>query len=1245
MVRRVYVEKLSQYAHEAHHVLHNLRERMGITSLKSARLLHRYDVEGIEEKDFNRACETILSEAPVDRLSFDPPADGPDTRILAIEALPGQYDQRADSAAQAIQLMTHGAPPTVAAAGVWLLEGSLNAEDMQTIKSFLINPVEAREASLEIPASLDLDAPEPGVIPSIEGFISGDGGFLSSLRSEYGLAMSEADLALCQEYYRDTEQRNPTETEIRVLDTYWSDHCRHTTFLTRIEKVEFGTDPISQKIEESYRQYLTVKEKYAAHKSVCLMDLATIVMKQFRKEGKLDNLEVSEEINACSIRVEAEIDGKKEPWLVMFKNETHNHPTEIEPFGGAATCLGGAIRDPLSGRSYVYQAMRVTGSGDPRVPVSETIAGKLPQRTISTVAARGYSSYGNQIGLATGKVHEIYHPGYVAKRMEIGAVVGAAPENSVSRLEPAAGDLIVLIGGRTGRDGIGGATGSSKEHNLDSLAQCGAEVQKGNPPTERKLQRLFRDRDFAKKIKRCNDFGAGGVSVAVGELAPGLKINLDAVPKKYHGLNGTELAISESQERMAIVVEKENLDYFIRRSAEENLEATLIAEVTDDNRLIMEWKGTKIVDLSRDFLDTNGAEQTTSAAINGTLTGNKPFAAEAGADIREEFLKRLASLDACGQEGLGQLFDSTIGAGSVLMPYGGKNQTSPSDGMAALIPVEKGSTTTATLMSFGFDPRISSWSPYHGAVYAVLQSAARIASMGGDFRQIRLTFQEYFERLGTDPVKWGKPLSALLGAFHTQEKMGIAAIGGKDSMSGTFEDLHVPPTLVSFAVAPIEANKVISQELKKAGTSLILLTVPRDADDLPNLDSAMKIYDAVHKAADKGAVLSAKSIGPGGLGVSLAEMAFGNNLGVSLDGSWTSEELFRLSYGSLILELENTGISELAGLGAKTVGQVTDTPEIKGSGFTVSIEDALKAWRAPLEEIYPISAPAVTEITTSATAKSSSSAAKGPKTVSPRVLIPVFPGTNCEYDSAEAFHRAGGTPDIRVLRNLTPDMVADSIHSMAEGLKQSQILMIPGGFSAGDEPEGSGKFIAAFFSNPELTDAVEEFLARDGLILGICNGFQALIKLGLLPWGHIAPLKPESPTLTFNTLSAHVSRFVTTRIETTASPWLQHTSVGDTHWIPVSHGEGRFVAEPAVLMQLEKAGQIAARYVDDAGSPTMAGPANPNGSMNAVEALISPDGRILGKMGHSERYRPGLFRNIPGDKDQGLFKSGVEYFG
>ena len=1255
MVHRVYVEKQGEFAVAAAAARGEIVARIGVDRLRGVRLLHRYEVEGISSREFLTACKTILSEAPLDRLFDEQPDTGADERILIIEALPGQFDQRADSAAQAIQLLTHGEQPLVRTAEVWIFSGEIAPHEFDKIRSYLINPVEAREGSQELVETLDHPAPEVDPVPRIDGFIAMDEGTCEQLRLDYGLAMSREDLLLCRDYFAAEEKRDPTESEIRVLDTYWSDHCRHTTFLTCLDTISFGSDPISKRIEQSYRDYLAVKERYSQHKPVSLMDLATIVMKQFRAEGRLDDLEVSEEINACSIRVEAEIDGTREPWLVMFKNETHNHPTEIEPFGGAATCLGGAIRDPLSGRSYVYQAMRVTGGADPREPVAATLPGKLPQRTICTVAARGYSSYGNQIGIATGQVHEFYHPGYKAKRMEIGAVVGAAPATAVVRREPEPGDLVLLVGGLTGRDGIGGATGSSREHSTDSLERSGAEVQKGNPPTERKLQRLFRDHELSRRIKRCNDFGAGGIAVAVGELAPGLEIDLDTIPRKYSGLNGTELAISESQERMALVVSTEDLNLFLRRAAEENLEATVIATVTAEARLVMHWRGEAVVDLSRSFLDTNGAEQRQAVRVDGEPYRTPPFAlplTTGTAGSRKQWIENLGRLESAGQEGLGQLFDSSIGAATLLAPFGGIHQTTPADGMAALLPVSNRQCDTATLMSFGFDPHISSWSPFHGGIYAVLQSAARISALGGDYRRIRLSLQEYFERLGKDPTRWGKPLSSLLGAFTAQEALGIPAVGGKDSMSGSFESLDVPPTLVAFAVAPVEAERIVSQELKRSDSVIWLLRVPTDSDAVPELKQATELYRRLFDLPATESPMSMKAVGAGGPAATICQMAFGNSIGVEIEAGIEPSLLFSLEYGSLLAEFPaDTDCSSLfAGLPVMRLGRTMEEAAVRYREESFSLVEALAAWRAPLDPVFRRTDKGGTAgLRRKREVQPGNSPVRAASTrrqqgVAPRVLIPVFPGTNCEYDSAAAFEAAGARTTSLVIRNLNPRMVEESIAAVAKLLDQSQILMIPGGFSAGDEPEGSGKFIAAFFRNQLLARAVEKLLTRDGLILGICNGFQALIKLGLLPTGKIDTLTPESPTLTFNTLGAHVSRFVSTRIENTRSPWLSQCQAGEIHTIPVSHGEGRFVARAEVLERLESGGQIAARYCDADGNPTMEAPANPNGSVGAVEALTSPDGRILGKMGHSERCRPGLYRNIPGEKDQKIFRAGVDYF-
>ncbi len=1238
MVQRIFVEKRSDLAQEAKHTLKELNARLNGAVIRALRLLHRYDAEGLTPDEFNLAAGSILSEAPSDILHIREPELTGEWTTIRVEPLPGQYDQRADSASQAIQLLTHGEAPAIACAQIWLIEGDLTSADRELIRRFLINPVENREASQELPSTLLSVQPEISRIQILDGFRKLTPAEQEELRRDYGLAMSAADLELCREYFAETEMRDPTETELRVLDTYWSDHCRHTTFLTTIEAVEFGEDPVSRRIHQSYAEYLEQKRTYSSQKPVTLMDLATIVMKQFRAEGVLDDLDQSEEINACSIRVEATVDGKREAWLLMFKNETHNHPTEIEPFGGAATCLGGAIRDPLSGRSYVYQAMRVTGAADPREKTASTLPGKLPQRTITTTAARGYSSYGNQIGIATGQVHEFYHPGYKAKRMEIGAVVGAVPEAAVDRKEPAPGDLVLLIGGRTGRDGIGGATGSSKEHDAESLESCGAEVQKGNPPTERKLQRLFRDRELSVRIKRCNDFGAGGVSVAVGELAPSIEIDLDAVPKKYSGLNGTEIAISESQERMALVIDREDLALFLAKAEAENLEATVIAEIADHGRLKMRWQGEEIVDLSRSFLDTNGAEQRIRIAVDGPDLQRSPFKAgrtSSASRRTDRWLSHLSTLQYGGQEGLGLIFDSTIGAASLLSPYGGETQTTPADGMAARLPVMPGSdTTTCSLMSFGFDPELSSWSPYHGAAFAVLESAAKIAAMGGEVARVRLSFQEYFERLGADPARWGKPLAALLGAFAAQQGLRIPAIGGKDSMSGSFEELDVPPTLVSFAVCAADEKHIVSQELKRSDSSLLLCRVPRDGTELPDFTAARRLYARIYELALDGKLRSAKAIGSGGAALTLSQMAFGNRIGVRIDEAIEPEELFLPDYGSLIIETDGAFDPEtiFGELPVSPLGRTGESPRIDHRSMQLPLEAALKAWRTPQQGFFPL--PDTDEQIAVPPSASPAPTSRQARTV-PRVIIPVFPGTNCEYDSEAAFLKAGAAVESLVLRNLNPGMIEESIDAMAAALDRSQILMLPGGFSAGDEPEGSGKFIAAFFRNPRLTEAVHKLLDRDGLILGICNGFQALIKLGLLPYGRVSELTADSPTLSYNTSGAHVSRFVRTRIESDRSPWLARTAPGAVHRIPVSHGEGRFIATPEQLQELSDACQIAARYVEGE---------NPNGSVGNVEALISPDGRILGKMGHSERIKPGLYRNIPGAKDQELFRAGVEYF-
>jgi phosphoribosylformylglycinamidine synthase len=1168
-----------------------------------------------------------------------------DETAFSMEYLPGQYDQRADSAMQCIQIISGDDKAVVASAKTYVLKGKLSAEDVEKIKHYCINPVDSREASMEKPATLKMDLTIPTTVETIDGFVDMDEKALLDYRKSLGLAMSEADIIFCQKYFRDTEKRNPTITEIRVIDTYWSDHCRHTTFATHINDVTFEDGKYKNVVENVYKMYLDEKKSLGREqKPVCLMDIATTGMRALRAQGKLDNFDESEEINACSIVVPVDVDGVEEDWLVMFKNETHNHPTEIEPFGGAATCLGGAIRDPLSGRSYVYQAMRVTGAGDPTVPVADTLQGKLPQRKIVTSAAHGYSSYGNQIGLATGQVAEIYDEGYVAKRMEIGAVIAAAKKENVIRERPDAGDIIILTGGRTGRDGCGGATGSSKEHNEDSILTCGAEVQKGNAPTERKLQRLFRNPEVSKMIRRCNDFGAGGVSVAIGELADGLEINLDLVPKKYEGLDGTELAISESQERMAVVVKADKADSFIKYANEENLEATVVAKVTDDRRLKMFWNGNDIVNISRDFLDTNGAVQNTDIYVEEPA--NKPEKIVNKADLKAQWLENLSQLNVACQKGLVERFDSTIGAGTILMPFGGKNQMTPAEVMAAKIPLLKGETTTGTLMSYGYNPTVAKWSPFHSAVYAVVESVAKIVAGGGDYDSVRLTFQEYFERLGEDSHRWGKPFSALLGAYLAQIELGTAAIGGKDSMSGTFKDLDVPPTLVSFAVDPVKMYNVISPEFKNAGNTIVKVSVSYDENDLPVFDELKKNFVKISELVKESKIVSAATIGVGGIAAAVTKMAFGNDIGAVIN----EEDLFNYNYGSFVLELacDKAEAEKLfAGYNFAVIGNTTSEKSIVANGVTIDLDEALNIWIKPLEKIFPTKyleevKKADIEIKPFNVVEKKFS---GKGIAAPRVLIPVFPGNNCEYDTKRAFEKAGAVADTLVVTNLKTQWLEESIDKMVDMIHNSQIIMIPGGFSAGDEPEGSGKFIAAVFRNPKVKEAVMDLLKnRDGLMLGICNGFQALIKLGLVPFGEIRDMEENSPTLTFNTIGRHISCLADTKIVSNKSPWLWNSNVGDIHKVAFSHGEGRFMADEAVIKALAENNQIATQYVDPNGNPTFDIRYNPNGSLYAIEGITSPDGRVLGKMGHSERMGNGVFKNVPGEKDQKIFLSGVQYF-
>jgi phosphoribosylformylglycinamidine synthase len=1251
-VKRLFVQKKQPYDVEAQGLLSDLKETLGIRSLESVRIVNRYDIEGISDEDYQKARNTIFSEPPVD-YAFDENYDIEDgCRAFAVEYLPGQYDQRADSAAQCIQLLTQGDKPEIRAAKVIVIEGGITQEEFSAIKKYYINPVESREAKFDKPETLKLEVEIPEEVAIIKGFTNMDNGELSALLKSMGFAMSFDDIVFCQSYFRNTEKRDPSVTEMRMIDTYWSDHCRHTTFLTCIDSVKFEEGKYTDIIRQTYQDYNEARNEIygdRGDKDLCLMDVALMAMRKLKKQGKLMDLDLSDEINACSIVVNAEINGKNEEWLVMFKNETHNHPTEIEPFGGAATCLGGAIRDPLSGRVYVYQAMRVTGSGDPRTRLEDTIPGKLPQKKITTGAAQGYSSYGNQIGLATGQVAEIYNEGYVAKRMEIGAVIGAAPRKNVVRKQPEAGDKIILLGGRTGRDGCGGATGSSKAHTEESLVTCGAEVQKGNAPTERKIQRLFRDPEVSTLIKRCNDFGAGGVSVAIGELADGLVINLDVVPKKYEGLDGTELAISESQERMAVVVEAKDADKFIAAAAIENLEAVVVAEVTEEARLKMLWRDSKIVDLSREFLNSNGAKQNVDIEVAAPDEENyfERYNNVNIEDVSKKWVENLQNLNICSQKGLAERFDSTIGANTVLMPFGGKTQLTPSEGMAAKLPLMEGDTTTGTLMSYGYNPEISIWSPFHGAVFAVVESIAKIAAMGGDYTKARLTFQEYFEKPGKDAKRWGKPLSALLGAYYAQMKLGIAAIGGKDSMSGSFMELDVPPTLVSFAVDTINVNNVVSNEFKAAGNKVIMLRLGLDENSLPDFNELDKLYSCIHKMASDKMILSASSVRAGGAAEAISKMAFGNMIGFTFEEGIEAGMMFKPFYGSIILEITESfnAAPVLDGLDYIILGKTTDSSEIKINGTVMSLDMLAQKWQEPLEKVFPTRVKQKDAMTVEYQYKSEAKIRPSVKIAKPRIFIPVFPGTNCEYDTKKVFENAGGIVETLVIRNMSHKDIEESISEMERLINKSQIIMIPGGFSAGDEPEGSGKFIATAFRNPVVSEAVMKLLKqRDGLVMGICNGFQALIKLGLLPFGEIRAIDDSCPTLTFNTIGRHQSCLVNTKITSNLSPWLNNVKVGDVHTIAISHGEGRFIASEEILKTLEAKGQIATQYVDLSGKATNNSAFNPNGSVNAIEGITSPDGRVFGKMGHSERIGSNLYKNVPGQKDQKLFEAGIAYF-
>ena len=1234
-VYRIYVEKKPEFAVEASSLIGDIKSALGLEELEGLRVINRYDAQGMSKEDFDLATPVVFSEPAVDYTYDHLPQLRDNDFVFAVEYLPGQFDQRADSCAQCISLLTGGKRPSIRSARIYIVTGNLSDEQVAQIKSYMINPVESREAGLEPFETLDIKYAIPTTVETIDGFIYSTDDDLKDMLGELGLAMDLDDIRFCRDYFRDTEKRNPTITEIRMIDTYWSDHCRHTTFSTIIDNVNIQSDYIA----DTFADYInTRKDLYAGRtdKPITLMDLACIGAKQLKKAGLLKDLDESEEINACSVKIKVDVDGAQEDWLLMFKNETHNHPTEIEPFGGAATCLGGAIRDPLSGRSYVYQAMRVTGAGNPLVPVEDTIPGKLPQRKIVVGAANGYSSYGNQIGLATGMVNEIYHPGYVAKRMEIGAVIGAAPAANVRRERPAPGDIVILLGGKTGRDGCGGATGSSKSHTLHSLESCGAEVQKGNAPEERKLQRLFRNPEVTAMIKRCNDFGAGGVSVAIGELADGLQINLDAVPKKYDGLDGTELAISESQERMAVVIARSDLEKFMAEADKENLEATLVAEVTAEPRLEMHWNGNTIVSLSREFLNSNGAEKHTdiniATPIFDTVAETEDSADRWGAMI--------SNLNICSQKGLVERFDSTIGAGSVLMPYGGKYQDTPSQAMAAKIPVLHGQTKTTSVMAWGFDPYLSSISPYHGAVSAVVSSVAKVVATGGKYEQCWLTFQEYFERTKNDPDRWGQPLSALLGAYKAQIALGCGSIGGKDSMSGTFEEIDVPPTLVSFAVSMSTSDKVVSQEFKKTGSKVILIKPKYDENKLIDFDSLKEVFKKVEALIDEGKVLSCWAVSFGGVSEAIAKMAFGNRIGFKFTDDVSADELYRACYGAFVIELAQDVQTE-----ERVIGVTIEDYLVINNNYNVNLTGLYKQWADKLEPVYPVHVKEPTSKPEKYSFTATDRLSPAIKTAKPRVLIPVFPGTNCEYDTARVFERAGAQVDTMVIRNLNMSAIKESVEAMEAKIRQSQIIMLPGGFSGGDEPEGSAKFIVSFLRNPRLKDAVHELLQkRDGLMLGICNGFQALIKLGLVPYGEIVDMRPDSPTLTFNKIARHQSKMVNTRIASNKSPWLYGCNVGDIHNVAISHGEGRFVASAEEISKLAKNGQIATQYVDFDGEPTFDIQCNPNTSFEAIEGITSPDGRVLGKMGHSERIGTDIAKNVCGNKDQKIFESGVNYF-
>lgn len=1246
-VKRVYVEKKPEYAVKAKELYEELTEYLDL-KISKVRVLIRYDVENISDKTYEKALKTVFSEPPVDYVyeTTFPSEEG--DHIFSVEALPGQFDQRADSAEQCVKLLNEKEEAIIRTATTYVISGEISAEAFDKIKAYCINPVDSRETDdKNIPETLVQQFDEPADVEIFDGFKDMPEEELKSLYDSLGLAMTFKDFLHIQNYFANEEKRDPSMTEIRVLDTYWSDHCRHTTFATELTNVTFEDGYYKKPLEDTYRDYLgTHKELYKGRedKFVCLMDIALLAMKKLRSEGKLQEMEVSDEINACSIEVPVTIDGEEVPYLIQFKNETHNHPTEIEPFGGAATCLGGCIRDPLSGRSYVYQAMRVTGAADPTKSLSETLEGKLPQRKIVTTAAHGYSSYGNQIGLATGHVNEVYHPNYVAKRMEIGAVVAAAPKKNVKRLTSDPGNVIILIGGRTGRDGIGGATGSSKKHTTKSIDTCGSEVQKGNPPTERKIQRLFRREEVASIIRKCNDFGAGGVSVAIGELADGLKIDLDKVPKKYAGLNGTEIAISESQERMAVVVDKADVDTMLGYCEEENLEAVVVAEVTENPRLIMTWRGKEIVNIARSFIDTNGAHQESDVTVEMPDENADAFHEKADfTDVKKTWLETLSDLNVCSQKGLVEMFDSSIGAGTVVMPYGGKYQLSETQTMIAKLPMDKGECDAVTMMSYGLDPYLLSWSPYHGSIYAIIHSIAKIVSAGGDWSKIYMTYQEYFKRLGAEPKRWGAPMSALLGAYDAQLGFGLASIGGKDSMSGSFNEIDVPPTLCSFAVDVAKTKDVITTEFKGAKNAIVLVDVKRDAYGLPDYNELKKIYTDLYQDMQAGKVLSAYAVGFGGIVEAVSKMGFGNKIGADVSGA-KKEEMLEKKYGAIILEVTKENEKNLV-VAHKVIGETTDDAAFHYAGVGISMEEAIHAWTSKLEKVFPTSSNVKQEAVRNDIYKADRIYVCKEKVAKPKVFIPVFPGTNCEYDSARAFERAGADVETIVFKNMTEQNILDSVDAFAKAISQAQIIMFPGGFSAGDEPEGSAKFFATAFRNAKLKDEITKLLEeRDGLALGICNGFQALIKLGLVPYGKITSQKEDSPTLTYNSIGRHQSKMVYTKVVTNKSPWLSKATLGGVYTVPISHGEGRFVASKEWIDKLFANGQVATQYVDLNGNPTMDEDYNVNGSYAAIEGITSPDGRVLGKMAHSERRGDSVAVNIFGDQNQLIFESGVEYF-